>query len=290
VDAIVIASPTPTHVDLTLAAVRKGKPVLCEKPVDLDLARAQTCQAQVAEAGGRVMIGFNRRFDPTFADIHRRVAAGTVGAVEHLSIVSRDPSLPPINYLATSGGIFRDMTIHDLDLARWFLGEIVEVQATGQNVIDPRVAQIGDIDAATLVLRSASGAVATVVNSRRCAFGYDQRIELFGAEGMLQAFNQAPTSIRTTLATSTDAGDRYQDFFLERYTDAYRRELAAFASAIAAGSTLTPSLDDGVAALELAEAAGVSLASRTAVRLPLGDSRSSAEDAPSPSCFPRWNT
>ncbi|MDR0593401.1 MAG: inositol 2-dehydrogenase [Bifidobacteriaceae bacterium] len=267
VDAALIASPTPTHADLILAAVRAGKAVFCEKPVDLDLGRARACADQVKAAGGRVMIGFNRRFDPTFAQIRERVRAGVIGRVEQVVIVSRDPAPPPADYLPASGGIFRDMSIHDLDMARFMLGPIVRVAGAGQNVIDPAIAAAGDRDGAMLMLWAASGAIACIVNSRRCAFGYDQRLEVFGAEGMLQAANQAPTSTITTLAGATDAGPRFEDFFIQRYEQAYRAELAAFIETLRTGRPASPSMDDGVAALELADAAATALAAGRTVAL-----------------------
>ncbi|MDR1186745.1 MAG: inositol 2-dehydrogenase [Bifidobacteriaceae bacterium] len=270
VDAVVIASPTPSHVEFILAAISKGKAVFCEKPVDLDLARARACADSVAARGGRVMIGFNRRFDPTFAQIQRQARAGAIGRLEQVVIVSRDPAPPGADYIATSGGIFRDMSIHDLDMARFLLGPINAVTAVGQNVAFPDIEAAGDVGGAMLTLRADSGAIATIVNSRRCAFGYDQRLEVFGAKGMLQARNQAPTSIVTTLADSTDAGARFQDFFLERYAQAYRAELDAFVDGLRSGRPLDPSLADGVSALELADAAALALAEGRTVTLGSG--------------------
>ncbi|MDR1767047.1 MAG: inositol 2-dehydrogenase [Propionibacteriaceae bacterium] len=255
VDAVVIGSPTPTHVELILAAVEAGKAVLCEKPVDLDLARARQCQAAVEAAGGRVMIGFNRRFDPTFAEVHARLQSGEIGQLEQLTIVSRDPAAPPASYVAVSGGIFRDMTIHDFDMAHFFLGEVESVQAVGQNVVDPAIAEVGDSDAAVVVLKAKSGAVATIINNRRCAYGYDQRLEAFASAGMLEARNQHATSAAVSTATLSGAANRVQDFFLQRYADAYRLELAAFVKAVAEGGPFSPSLADGVTALALADAA-----------------------------------
>ncbi|MDR1808603.1 MAG: inositol 2-dehydrogenase [Propionibacteriaceae bacterium] len=255
VEALVICSPTPTHVELILAGVQAGKAVLCEKPVDLDLARARQCLATVEAAGGKVMIGFNRRFDPTFAEVNARVAAGEIGRLEQVTIISRDPNPPSAAYVATSGGMFKDMTIHDFDMARFFLGDVVTVRAVGQNVVDPAIQEAGDIDAAVVVLEGASGAVATIVNNRRCAFGYDQRLEAFGATGMLEGRNQFATTVAASTATTTGAMGRVQDFFLQRYADAYRVELDTFVQALAAGSPMSPSLADGVAALALAEAA-----------------------------------
>ncbi|MEU4363493.1 inositol 2-dehydrogenase [Promicromonospora sp. NPDC023987] len=254
VDAVVIASPTAHHVEQILASVEAGKAVLAEKPVDLDLARADRCLAQVGDRADRVMLGFNRRFDAGFAEIHRRAGAGEIGAVEQLTIISRDPAPPPVGYLAGSGGIFRDMTIHDLDMVRFFLGDIVAVQAVPQR-LDPAFAEIDDYDAAVVTLTAASGAVATIVNSRHCAAGYDQRLEAFGPRGALRAENHTATSVVLDAAGTSGARDPYLDFFLERYADAYTSELAAFVAAVREGAAPSPSLLDGRQALALADAA-----------------------------------
>ena len=192
---MVVASPTPTHVHLLTRAVRAGKAVLCEKPIDLDLARVDACRAEIGALVDRVMVGFNRRFDPSFRDIRTRVEACEVGPLEQLTIISRDPAPPPAAYVATSGGLFRDMTIHDFDMARYFLGEVVEVTATGANLISAEIAGAGDIDAAVVVLRGAQGALCSITNSRRCTFGYDQRLKAFGQLGMLTAANQLVYSV-----------------------------------------------------------------------------------------------
>jgi myo-inositol 2-dehydrogenase/D-chiro-inositol 1-dehydrogenase len=168
IDAVVVASPTPTHVDLLTAAVRAGKAVLCEKPIDLDVARVDACRAAIGPLADRVMLGFNRRFDPSFADIRARVAAGEIGTLEQLTIISRDPA-PPAGYVATSGGLFRDMTIHDLDMARFFLGEVVEVTAPAAALVSADIAEAGDVDTAVVLLRGASGALCSITNSRRAA-------------------------------------------------------------------------------------------------------------------------
>src|SRR5690606_8701767 len=177
VDAVLIASPTATHVDLIARAVDAGIPVLCEKPIDLDIARVEPLRPRVASAGVPVALGFNRRFDPAFASARARVAAGEIGALEQLTIISRDPSAPPADYVAVSGGIFRDMTIHDFDMARFFLPNIVSVSATATNTFDPGAREHGDFDTAVVTLTAASGAVVTIINSRHSASGYDQRLE-----------------------------------------------------------------------------------------------------------------
>lgn len=258
VDAVVIASPTPLHVDHLLAAVAAGPRVLCEKPLALDLDQAQRCVAELGSAADRVMLGFNRRFDPTFAEIHRRVGEGEIGTLRQLVIVSRDPAPPGAAYLAESGGLFKDMTIHDLDMARHFLGDIVEVSACG-TAGDEDVARLGDVDQAVVTLRSNDGALATIVNSRTCPFGYDQRLEAFGSEGMLSADNLTATAVRTATRHCTDARSTVLDFFLERYEQAYRNEMRAFIDAVVAGEAASPSVRDGWEALLLAAAAKVSL-------------------------------
>lgn len=267
IDAVVIGSPTPTHVDLLTRALRAGKWVLCEKPIDLDLDRVRACREEIGELAHRVMVGFNRRFDPSFRDVRARVAAGEVGALEQLTIISRDPAPPPAAYVATSGGLFRDMTIHDFDMARFFLGEVTEVTATGANLISEDVAAAGDIDAAVVVLRGEQGALASITNSRRCAFGYDQRLEAFGELGMLSAANQLPTSVRFSGAERTEAAAPYLAFFLDRYTPAYRAELDHFITAMENGTQPSPGFADGEAALALAEAAGRSLRTGSTVKV-----------------------
>src|SRR6266567_975555 len=244
IDAVIIASPTATHVDLLTAAVRAGKAVLCEKPIDLDLARVDACWDAIKGLDATVMVGFNRRFDPTFAEIRDRVAQGEIGRLEQLII-----------------------TIHDFDMARFFLGDLVEVQATGANLIEPYIAEAGDIDSALVVLRGAGAELCQIVNSRRCSFGYDQRLEAFGAEGMLIAGNQVATSVRRSGAAGTETASPYLNFFLDRYTPAYRAELDHLVICIEQGLTPDPGFADGRAALVLADAATESMKTGRAVRV-----------------------
>jgi myo-inositol 2-dehydrogenase/D-chiro-inositol 1-dehydrogenase len=268
IDAVVVASPTPTHVDLLTRAVRAGKAVLCEKPIDLDLERVDACRTEIGALADRVMVGFNRRFDPSFRDVRARIAAGEIGTLEQVLIISRDPAPPPPAYVTSSGGLFRDMTIHDFDLARYLLGEIVEVAATGTNLISDEIAAAGDLDGAVVVLRGAAGALCSITNSRRCAFGYDQRLEAFGEFGMLSVANQQPTSVRFSGATHTEAAARYHHFFLDRYTPAYRAETDHFVTAVETGTVPSPGFADGRAALVLADAANESLRTGTTVKVP----------------------
>jgi myo-inositol 2-dehydrogenase/D-chiro-inositol 1-dehydrogenase len=217
------------------------------------------------------MMGFNRRFDPAFSAVHQRVTAGEIGRLEHLSNVSRDPAPAPAAYIATSGGIFRDMTIHDLDMARFFIRDIVEVTAHGASVFCDYIAEAGGCDSVVINLRGRGGEQITIINSRHSAYGYDQRLEALGSEGLLTAGNKAPTTVRKYSAAGTEESDAYLPFFLERYGQAYRNELDSFAKAIRGGTSCSPGFDDGVMAPYVAPKAGLAGATRNAApRAPLG--------------------
>ena len=267
VDAVVVGSPTPLHIPHLLAAAKAGKAVLCEKPIALDIRDVLAVQAELDSLTTPVMFGFNRRFDPSFAAVRQAVLDGRIGDLEQLTIISRDPAAPPVEYVKVSGGIFRDMTIHDLDTARFFLGDIVEVHAVGQN-LDPAIEEVGDFDAAVVTLRAASGAVATIINNRHCASGYDQRLEASGRDGALLAENVRATTVRLSNAEVSDAQEPYLDFFLERYADAYRLELSAFIEAVESGTPTPTTVSDAVEALRLAEAATES--ARTGLAVTVG--------------------
>ena len=261
VNAVLIASSTDTHARLAIAAAQAGKAIFCEKPIDLSLKKVDACLAEVEKAGVPMFVGFNRRFDPSFAALKRRLDAGEVGAVEQVVITSRDPSPPPLAYLKVSGGQFRDMTIHDFDMARHLLGEEpVEVFAWGEALVDRNIGRAGDIDSAMLILRTASDKMCHINNSRRAVYGYDQRIEVFGAKGLLRAENLGETTVEHFTAKGT-VSDRPLDFFLERYVEAYRIELAAFITALNSRKPMPVGAYDGRRALVLAEAAMKSLKS-----------------------------
>lgn len=255
VDAVVICTPTDTHADLIDRAAAAGKAIFCEKPIDLDSDRIRRSLAGVAERGVPLMIGFNRRFDPSFAALKSRLDAGEIGAPELITILSRDPSPPPVDYIKRSGGLFRDMMIHDLDMARFLLGEEpVSVYATASALVDPAIGAAGDVDTAVCVLRTASGKIAQISNSRRAAYGYDQRIEVHGAGGMLAAGNRTATTVTAATAAGY-ASDPALPFFLERYAEAYRAEMASFIDAVRRGAAPSPSGEDGLNAQILADAA-----------------------------------
>ncbi|KQP95949.1 MULTISPECIES: inositol 2-dehydrogenase [unclassified Rathayibacter] len=269
IDAVLIASPTATHVDLLEAAIDAGVPALCEKPIDLDIARVDALLPRVQSSGVPIALGFNRRFDPAFAEARARVAAGEIGALEQLSIISRDPAAPPAAYVAVSGGIFRDMTIHDFDMARFFLPDIVEVTATGTTTFDPGAREHGDFDTAVVTLRASSGALVSITNSRHSSVGYDQRIEAFGADGSIEVANALTSLVSVSSASSVQAKPPYQDFFLERYAVAYRAELGEFIRLARGEESTSPTFADGRAALILADAAARSAVERVSVSVAL---------------------
>ncbi|AXV18349.1 inositol 2-dehydrogenase (plasmid) [Neorhizobium sp. SOG26] len=255
IDAVIICTPTNTHADLIERFATAGKAVFCEKPIDLDAARAKACVEVVRETGAKIMLGFNRRFDPHFQAVRRAIDDGKIGTVEMVTITSRDPGPPPAEYIKVSGGIFRDMTIHDFDMARFLLGEEIEtVMASGSNLVDPKIGELGDYDSASLILTTKSGKQAIISNSRRASYGYDQRIEVHGSLGSVAAENQRPVSIEIA---NKDGYTRppLHDFFMTRYTAAYAAEIAAFIDCVTSGTAASPSAEDGVVALALADAA-----------------------------------
>ena len=267
IDAVLIASSTNTHAGLIEAATKAGKAVLCEKPVDLSLTRARACQSFVAATGRPVMIGFNRRFDPNFAALKAAVDKGEIGKAELLSITSFDPAPPPVSYIKVSGGLFRDMMIHDFDMAAWIMGGVPEsVTAIGSSIVDPEIGAAGDVDTAAVTLRFADGRIAVIKNSRRAVYGYDQRLELLGSTGLLAAGNVLENTVsKATAAGVTSAKPEF--FFLERYMRAYSAEWSAFVEAVTRGAPVPVTLADGVNALALAEAAAMSAKTGQAVSL-----------------------
>ncbi len=266
-DAVLIASPTPTHADYIERAALAGRAVFCEKPIDLSAERVRACLRVVQQSGVALMVGFNRRFDPHFLALKRRLDAGEIGAVELLTIISRDPAPPPPAYVATSGGLFRDMMIHDLDMARFLLGEEpVEVHAAASCLVDAAIGAAGDVDTAVVTLRTASGKLCQISNSRRATYGYDQRIEVHGAKGLLRAGNVNASTVELANAGGF-VSDPVLPFFLERYAAAYRAELDAFIAAVTHGAAPLPNGDDGLRALLLADAATESARTGATIRL-----------------------
>ena len=270
IDAVAICSPTVTHSDLITRAAAAGKHIFCEKPVDLSVPRAQACAEAVKAAGVACMIGFQRRFDPTFNEASRRLAAGDIGNAEMLIITSRDPGAPPAEYIKGSGGIFRDMLIHDLDVFRWILcadgDEAAWLSAAGSVLTDPAIAALGDYDSTAVTIRTRKGRLCQINTSRRAAYGYDQRFEVLGSKGLLQCGNQTPTGVVQSDASGVHS-DKPEAFFLQRYAAAYRLEIAHFFETLQSGGVFRTTVADGVAAQKLADAATQSCQSGQAVAL-----------------------
>ncbi|KEZ77923.1 myo-inositol 2-dehydrogenase [Salinisphaera hydrothermalis C41B8] len=267
IDAVLIASSTATHAEFLERAATTGKAVLCEKPIALDIERTKAAVDVVNAHPVACALGFNRRHDPQFAALKAAIEAGRIGQLETLTIISRDPAPPPIDYIKGSGGLFFDMMIHDFDVARWLLDEpIASVFASGGVMVDPAIGEAGDIDTAMVVLTTESGRLCHIQNSRRTAYGYDQRIEAFGSAGMLQAVNETETRLRYT-GEAGQLDEPPKHFFLERYGIAYGRELGDLYDAWSTGSAPKATHEDGYQSLRLAAAATQSLAENRSVRL-----------------------
>ncbi len=267
VDAVVICTPTDTHADLIEKFCRAGKAVFCEKPIDLDLERVRSCLKVVEETAGTLMVGFQRRFDPDFLALKSAIDEGRIGEVEMITLTSRDPGPPPGDYISRSGGIFRDMTIHDFDVARWLLDEDVEtVQAAASVLVDPEIGALGDFDSINVILRTASGKQATITNSRRALYGYDQRIEVHGSKGSVSANNHHNARIEVA---DSDGYHRpaLLDFFMSRYMTAYAAEIASFVNCVANSDEPPTTGNDGYLALALAEAAVQSVEQQRVVKM-----------------------
>ena len=267
IDAVVICTPTDTHADLIERFAKVGKAVFCEKPVDLSLARVAACLKVVEAAKGTLMVGFNRRFDPDFMAVKAAIAAGKIGSVEMVTITSRDPGPPPYDYITRSGGIFRDMTIHDFDMGRWLLGEEVETVVAQASVLtDKTIGELGDYDSVNVILRTASGRQCVITNSRRATYGYDQRIEVLGSLGMVAAKNMAERNIEMADKAGFHTAPLL-NFFMSRYTAAYANEIAAFVASVAKGVPTPTTGHDGLMALALAESALLSVAKGRTVKV-----------------------
>lgn len=257
VDAVLIATSTPTHADLLEKAVAAGKPVLCEKPIDLSLERVNACAAKISGTKVPIMLGFVRRFDSGHSAVRKAIEAGKIGDLHQVVITSRDPGMAPAAYIEVSGGIFRDMTIHDFDMARFILGEeVVEVTATGSRLVDADLMnKCDDYDTVSVILKTASGKQCIINNSRRAVYGYDQRVEALGSAGMAISENRPINHLRLYSETSTDQAAPLLNFFIDRYADAFAAEISAFVDAVETGTPPSVGFEDGRQALILAEAA-----------------------------------
>ena len=263
VDAVLIATATPTHADYIEMAVASGKAAICEKPIDLDLGRVNACAKKIAGTSVPIQLGFNRRFDPGHRAARNAMRDGAIGDLHQVIITSRDPAIPPRAYLEAAGGLLRDMTIHDFDLARFMLGDdpVKEVFAVAGALIDPELgAELNEIDSAMIIMRTEGGKQCHINNSRTAVYGYDQRVELMGSKGMVLSDNRKPHEMRTYSATTTEVSAPYQFFFLERYSEAFNAQIDFFVDAVENGTAPEVGFEDGRQALILAEAAYKSLA------------------------------
>ena len=267
IEAVLICSPTPTHAGFTEAAAEAGKHVFCEKPIDLDPERIRRTLTTVEKAGVVLQVGFNRRFDPTFARVRRAVAEGEVGDIHIVRITSRDPEAPPVSYVESSGGMFLDMTIHDFDMVRFLSGcEVVEVFATGAVLIDPAIGRAGDVDTAVTTLELSNGALAVIENSRQAVYGYDQRVEVFGSKGSAEAGNETPNRVSLSTAACVRA-DNPLYFFLQRYQASFRSEMEAFFATLREGGEPQVGGRDGLMSVLVGLAAARSMAENRPVKV-----------------------
>ena len=257
VDAVLIASATPTHIDFMTMAAKAGKAVLCEKPIDLDIAKVDKCYETIKNFSVPIQIGFNRRFDKSNKKIKLAKDNGEIGNLEMVIITSRDPEPPGIEYLKAAGGFFRDTTIHDFDLSRFILGDdpVIEVSAYGSQLISNECKEVGDHDTAMFIMRSQKGVLIHINNSRRAVYGYDQRVEIFGSKGMMISNNQSPTSVELFNDKKNQSKDPIHFFFIERYEQAYKDQLDAFVNIVMNNKKPSVTFEDGRNALILANAA-----------------------------------
>lgn len=269
VEAVLVATVTETHADYIEMATAAGKPVLCEKPIDLSLDRVNRCAETIEGRDIPIQLGFNRRFDPGHRAAREAMLAGEIGALHQVIITSRDPGMPPRSYIEAAGGLLRDMTIHDFDLARFMLNdEPVEVFAVAGALIDPALgAELQDVDTAMIIMRTADGKQCHINNSRTAVYGYDQRIELLGTRGMLLSDNRKPQEMKRFTAEQTEVASPYLYFFIERYHEAFMAEISAFVDCIERGTAPEVGFEDGRRALILAEAAYRSIAEKRVVRV-----------------------
>jgi myo-inositol 2-dehydrogenase/D-chiro-inositol 1-dehydrogenase len=267
IKAVMICSSTDTHADMIIAAAGAGKHIFCEKPIDLSVPKVKAALDAVARAGVKLQIGFNRRFDHNFSRIREHTLAGDAGQVQLIKITSRDPEPPPPAYVAVSGGIFIDMMIHDLDMARFQAGsEITEVYAAGAVLVDPEIGRAGDVDTALVTLKFANGALGVIDNSRKAVYGYDQRVEVFGSKGAVAAENDLPNTVKISNAAGV-TGEKPLYFFLERYKGAFIDEINSFADAVLNNKPVAVSGEDGLADLYAALACTRSLKEKRPVTI-----------------------
>ena len=267
IDAVIISASSNTHSDYALMCAKAGKAVFCEKPIDMSLKKASETIAFISELNVPIMIGFNQRFDSNFSKVKNEIVSGKIGSLRNLHIISRDPQPPPISYIKTSGGLFKDMTIHDFDMARFIMGsEVTEVFAYGNCLINSAIGEAGDIDSATVLLKFENGATATIENSRETSYGYDQRLEIFGSKGAIKVENPLKSNLNILTANGTET-DCHLNFFMDRYKASYLEEMTAFIDALKNNKPMPVSGEDGLKAMIIAEAANKSLAENKPISL-----------------------
>jgi len=266
-DAVVICSPTDTHANYVVKAARAGVQVFCEKPLELSLERVREVLEIIKKEGVHLMLGFNRRFDPEFKKIRQLVENDAVGDPQIIKITSRDPGPPPVSYIKSSGGMFLDMTIHDFDMARYISGkEVKEVYAKAAVKVDPEIGQAGDVDTAVITLTFEDDTMAVIDNCRKAAYGYDQRLEVFGSKGMAQADNNFPNN-HTLYTEEGISGDLPLYFFLERYDASYNQEIREFIDALVSGNDMPVEGSDGLISMAIGLAAKQSIQENRPVKL-----------------------
>ena len=269
IDAVLIASATPTHIQFIKMSANAGKAVFCEKPIDLDISKVNQCKNELKDIKTPIQIGFNRRFDLSHSKVQEARVKKEIGELEMIVITSRDPAAPGLDYLNAAGGFFRDTTIHDFDLSRFILGNdpIVEVSAFGENLFDQNVRIAKDFDTAMFILKSKSGVLIHINNSRRAVYGYDQRVEVFGSQGMVISNNQTTNSVERFTNTSTSSKDLIHFFFIERYQQAYRDQFKSFIECMKKNITPKVTFEDGRKALIIANAAYESFENKQTVEI-----------------------
>lgn len=267
IDAVLVCSPTPTHADISIAAMKAGKHVFCEKPVDLTIEKIKKTAQVAQETGRKLQIGFNRRFDHNHGKVQQMAANGTLGNVELIKITSRDPEPPSPEYAASSGGLYIDMMIHDFDMAMFLAGcDVTEVYAMGTSLVDKRIGEAGDVDTAIVTLTFANGALGVIDNSRRAAYGYDQRVEVFGSLGMAAGENDGDSTVKVSTAAGV-VSDKPQYFFLERYMASFVEEMRQFIAAITEDKDVPVGIHAGLMSVVLAKAAKKSLDEHRPVKI-----------------------
>ena len=267
-DSVFICSSTNTHVKYIIKFSNMKKNIFCEKPIDLDIKKVKECEKILKKNKTKFFIGFMRRFDPSLIKMKKIIDEGKIGNIQMISITSRDPSPPPINYIKVSGGIFLDSQIHDIDIARWLMSEDPkEVVSRGSCLIDKKIGSVGDFDTVNTVLKTKSGKLCQINNSRKTTYGYDQRVEVFGSKGMINSTNLRDTNLELTIKNKTNSKDNYLHFFLERYKDAFINEINNFVECIQNDYEPKPSFEDGIMSMKIAIAATKSAKTNKIIRL-----------------------